>query len=146
MKKKIILLVEDDPNDIDLTKRAFKKSKITEDIKIIVAHDGFEALNYLNGNSRNKDRITNFIPKIILLDLNLPKMTGLELLKHIRANKKSELIPVVILSSSKEEQDIVNAYKLGANSYIRKPVDFKKFSSVAQQLGSYWVGLNEPLP
>ena len=134
-----ILLVEDNPDDIELTLRAFKKHNLIN--KIIVARDGEEALNILF-----KDSKENYKPDLILLDLKLPKVDGLEILRQIKSNSKTQLIPVIILTSSKEENDLVKSYRLGANSYIRKPVDFEKFTEVVMQLGLYWVLLNEPSP
>jgi two-component system response regulator len=144
MREITILLVEDNPDDIKLTQRAFSKSKITEQINLEVARNGNDALDFLFGNITHVKRDTKAMPAVILLDLNLPGINGLEVLERIRSDGRTRLIPVIILTSSKEEQDIKKAYGLGANSYIRKPVDFKKFSDVAQQLGLYWVGLNEP--
>jgi len=143
MKEKIILLVEDNPDDIKLTQRAFNKSKIEEKINIEVARNGDEALDFLFGEGAYIYRNTRNMPALILLDLNLPRINGFQILERIRADKRTKLIPVIILTSSKEEEDIKKAYALGANSFIRKPVDFKKFSNAAQQLGLYWVGLNE---
>jgi two-component system response regulator len=143
MKEKIILLVEDNPDDIKLTQRAFNKSKIEEKINIEVARNGDEALDFLFGEGAYIYRNTRNMPALILLDLNLPRINGFQILERIRADKRTKLIPVIILTSSKEEEDIKKAYALGANSYIHKPVDFKKFSNAAQQLGLYWVGLNE---
>ena len=134
-----ILLVEDNPDDIELTLRAFKKHNLIN--KIIVARDGEEALNILF-----KDSKENYKPDLILLDLKLPKVDGLEILRQIKSNSRTQLIPVIILTSSKEENDLVKSYRLGANSYIRKPVDFEKFTEVVMQLGLYWVLLNEPSP
>jgi two-component system response regulator len=144
MKEKTILLVEDNPDDIKLTQRAFSKSKITEQINLEVVRNGNDALDFLFGSGTYVNRDIKMIPAVILLDLNLPRINGFEVLERIRSDGRTRLIPVIILTSSKEEQDIKKAYGLGANSYIRKPVDFKKFSDVAQQLGLYWVGLNEP--
>jgi two-component system response regulator len=143
MKEKIILLVEDNPDDIKLTQRAFNKSKIEEKINIEVARNGDEALDFLFGEGAYIYRNTRNMPALILLDLNLPRINGFQILERIRADKRTKLIPVIILTSSKEEEDIKKAYALGANSFIHKPVDFKKFSNAAQQLGLYWVGLNE---
>jgi CheY-like chemotaxis protein len=136
--------VEDNPDDVALTLRAFKKSKIAN--QIVVAGDGVEALDYLFGTGKYAGRDTRILPAVILLDLNLPKLGGLEVLKQIRSNKSTELLPVVILTSSKEESDLVTGYKLGANSYVRKPVDFEQFSEATQQLNLYWLVLNEPPP
>ncbi|NIR49140.1 response regulator [candidate division KSB1 bacterium] len=141
MKEKIILLVEDEPDDEALTLRALKQNNIKG--KVVVAHDGVEALNYLWGRSHYADRDTSIMPQIIFLDLKLPRMNGLEFLRHIRSDKRTRLLPVVILTSSKEEEDILNAYAQGANSYIRKPVDFKEFGETVRQLASYWLLLNE---
>ena len=143
MNQKIILLVEDNLDDIKLTQRAFSKSKIADKIKLEVVRNGNDALDYLFREEAYTYRDIRFIPTVILLDLNLPKINGLQVLERIRADKRTKLIPVIILTSSKEEQDIKKAYAMGANSYILKPVDFKKFSYVTQQLGLYWVSLNE---
>ena len=144
MRKKVILLIEDNPDDEALTLRAFKKNNILNEI--VVARDGVEALDYLFGEGSHAGRDTSVMPELTLLDLKLPKMDGLEVLKHIRADERTRLLPVVILTSSKEEQDVINGYSLGANSYIRKPVDFRQFSEAIRQLGLYWLVLNEPLP
>jgi two-component system response regulator len=146
MEKKIILLVEDNPDDIKLTQRAFMKSNIVDKIDLRIAEDGQKALDYLFGSNLNKDLNKGQLPSIILLDLNLPKLNGLQVLERIRNKKATKLIPIIILTSSKEETDLTRAYKLGANSYIRKPVDFEKFKTAIQQLGLYWVGLNESPP
>ena len=138
MNDNVILLIEDDPDDIELTRRAFKKSKISN--RLVVAQDGAEALDYL-ANCETDD-----LPVLILLDLKLPKITGLEVLRSLRAADRTRLIPIVVLTSSTEEQDIVESYSLGANSYIRKPVDFLQFVASVQQLGLYWLLLNEPPP
>jgi len=143
MEKKIILLVEDNADDVLLTQRAFIKSILENQIGLVIAKDGLEALDYLHASRRNDGGDKKTMPEIILLDLNLPKLNGLQVLERIRKDKQTKLIPVIILTSSKEEADLTTAYKLGANSYIRKPVDFQKFRDAIQQLGLYWIGLNE---
>jgi two-component system response regulator len=144
MEDKIILLVEDNPDDVDLTLRAFKRNNISN--KVVVARDGAEALDYLMGMGIYADRNVKDLPVVILLDLKLPKIDGLEVLKRIRSNEITSLLPVVILTSSIEESDVVNGYKLGANSYIRKPVDFTQFIDAIRLLGLYWLIWNEPAP
>ena len=144
MSKKAILLVEDNPDDEALTLRAFKKSNILNEV--VVARDGAEALDYLFATGLYAGRDTSVMPEVILLGLRLPKMDGLEVLRRLRADERTRLLPVVILTSSKEEQDIINGYSLGANSYIRKPVDFRQFTEAIRQLGMYWLVLNEPPP
>jgi two-component system, response regulator len=140
-KEEHILLVEDNPDDELLTLMAFKDNRIKNEV--IVAHDGEEALDYLFGSGQYADRDTTILPQIILLDLKLPKVDGLEVLQKIRASELTKLLPVVILTSSKEEIDIMKSYQLGANSYIRKPVDFEQFSEAIKHLGLYWLVLNE---
>lgn len=138
-----ILLVEDNPDDEALTIRAFAKNKIAN--PVIVARDGVEALEYLAGTGAHAGRDTSIMPAVVLLDLKLPRIDGLEVLRRIRADQRTRLLPVVILTTSKEQQDIYEAYSLGANSYIRKPVDFEKFIQAVGQLGVYWLALNEPI-
>jgi CheY-like chemotaxis protein len=137
MKPKIILLVEDNPSDIELTRRALQKSHIAN--QMTVAEDGQEALDYLFGDDPRR----NELPALILLDLKLPKVDGLQVLRQIRADRHTSHLPVVILTTSNEEQDIAQSYDLGANSYIRKPVDFKQFVDAIQYLGLYWLVMNE---
>lgn len=144
MADKIILLVEDNADDELLTLRAIKKNNIRNEV--LVAHDGAEALDYLFGMGSHADRVTRDLPQVVLLDLKLPKVSGLEVLERIRTDDRTKLLPVVILTSSKEEQDLINGYRLGANSYIRKPVDFVKFTEAVRQLGLYWLVLNEAPP
>ena len=144
MDKGTILLVEDNPDDVALTLRAFKKSNILNEV--IVAQDGAEALNYLFATGDYAGRDTGMMPHLILLDLKLPKMDGMEVLRRMRADARTRLLPVVILTSSKEEQDVIDGYNLGCNSYIRKPVDFAQFSEAIRQLGLYWLILNETPP
>jgi len=138
---KTILLVEDNPGDVELTKRALRKSGIETNMD--VAEDGAEALDYLFCKGDYADRNPDSPPNLILLDLNLPKINGLEVLKQIRANTKTRLLPVVVLTSSKEQVDVEAAYNNGANSYIRKPVDFIEFTSTINHLGRYWLDINE---
>jgi len=144
MADKIILLVEDNPDDEALTVRALKKHNVVN--KIVVARDGVEALDYLFGTGAHAGRDMDVMPQVVLLDLKLPKLDGLEVLKRIRADPRTELLPVIILTSSKEEQDLINGYKVGANSYVRKPVDFEQFVTAIQQLKLYWLVINEPPP
>jgi CheY-like chemotaxis protein len=134
MERKIILLVEDNPDDAELTTRAFEKANVGN--KLIVAKDGVEALEYLFNPG-------NPLPEVVLLDLNLPKLGGIEVLRKIRASGRTGLLPVVILTSSKEERDMIDSYKLGANSYVQKPVDFVEFTEATRQLGLYWLLLNQ---
>jgi len=139
-----ILLVEDNPDDQLLTLRALKTNRIAN--QIVVARDGAEALDYLFGSGAYAGRDTSVLPQIVFLDLKLPKLDGLEVLKRIRADERTSVLPVVVLTSSDEEQDIIDSYHLGANSYIRKPVDFAQFVETVGRLGMYWLVLNEPPP
>lgn len=144
MSDKMILLVEDNPDDEALTIRALNKNKIANNLA--VARDGVEALDFLFCTGPYSDRDPNDKPEVVLLDLKLPKVDGLEVLRRIRADERTQLLPVVVLTSSREEQDLVKSYSLGANSYIRKPVDFSQFVEAIHQLGMYWLVLNEPPP
>ncbi|MCP4129730.1 MAG: response regulator [bacterium] len=141
MGEDIILLVEDNPDDEALALRALKKNNITN--TVMVARDGQEALDYLFGQGKYAGRDVSDTPHLVLLDLNLPKISGLEVLKRLRNDKRTALIPIVILTTSGEESDLVTGYKLGANSYVKKPVDFLKFTDAVKQLGLYWLDLNE---
>ena len=138
---KIILLVEDNPDDEVLTRRALKKNNIGNEV--VVARDGAEALDYLFGTGAYEGRDLSVMPQVVLLDLKLPKVDGLEVLRQIRTDERTKLLPVVILTSSKEQQDLLDGYGYGANSYIRKPVDFAQFVEAVRQLGLYWLVLNE---
>jgi two-component system response regulator len=140
----VILLVEDNPDDEMLTIRALKQNRIHNEI--IVAHDGVEALDFLFGTGQFAGRDTSVVPQVVLLDLKLPKVDGLEVLKRVRADERTRLLPVVILTSSNEERDRISSYGLGANSYVRKPVDFSEFSEAVRQLGLYWLILNQAAP
>lgn len=140
-KNHTILLVEDNPNDEELTRLAFKECKFANEL--VVARDGQDALDYLFATGKYSDRDFCDQPQMILLDLKLPKVDGLEVLRRIRADERTKLLPVVILTSSKQEQDLVAGYSFGANSYIQKPVDFNQFTEAVRQLGLYWLVLNE---
>ncbi|MDC4226291.1 MAG: response regulator [Candidatus Manganitrophus sp.] len=144
MSKKTILLVEDNPDDEMLTRMALQENNLLNEI--VVAHDGAEALDYLFGRGRYAGRDLNDKPQVVLLDLKLPKLDGLDVLRAIRADDRTKFLPVVILTSSNEEQDLLAGYSLGANSYVRKPVDFHQFTDAVKQLGLYWLLLNEPPP
>jgi len=144
MDKKVILLVEDNPDDVKLTLRAFKKNNVMNEV--VVARDGEEALHWLFCEGAHAGRDRSVTPSIVLLDLKLPKIEGLEVLRRMRADERTKLLPVVILTSSKEDQDLANGYRNGCNSYVRKPVDFEKFVEAVRQLGLYWLVLNEPPP
>ncbi len=136
-----ILLVEDNPNDVELTLRALRNHNIAN--RVHVAHDGVEALDYIFGRGEYAERDVARPPKVVLLDLKLPRVDGFEVLEAIRADHRTALLPVVILTSSNEEEDRIAGYKLGANSYVRKPVDFGHFAEAVRQLGLYWLVLNE---
>jgi len=138
---KVILLVEDNPDDQELALLAFKEANITS--KIITCSDGEEALDYLFATGMYADRDARIMPEVMLLDLKLPKVDGFEVLKRVREDPRTKLLPVVVLTTSSEQKDLVESYQLGTNSYIRKPVDFSKFIEFAQQFGSYWLELNE---
>jgi len=144
MKSNIILLVEDNPSDVGLTQRALAKSHIANEL--VVAGDGQEALDYLFGAGAYAGRELSELPALILLDLKLPRVDGLEALRQIRANERTSRLPVVILTTSREEQDVAQSYDLGANSYIRKPVDFTQFAQAIAHMGMYWLVLNEAAP
>ncbi len=144
MNPKIILLVEDNPDDIELTLLAFKKNNILNEV--VVAHDGEEALELLYGDAPHAFPQRGVTPALILLDLNMPKVNGIEVLQRVRSSPETRLLPVVVLTSSKEERDLLESYSLGCNSYIRKPVDFTQFVEATRQLGFYWLLLNEPPP
>ncbi len=140
MGNKVILLVEDNPDDELLTIRALKQNRLANDI--IVAHDGVEALDYLFGTGNYAGRDLSIMPQLILLDLKLPKINGLEVLRRIREDERMTALPIVVLTSSDEEKDLIESYQLHANSYVRKPVDFTQFLEAIRQIGMYWLVLN----
>ena len=144
MADKVILLVDDSPEDVELTKIALREQNIKNEM--VVAHDGQEALDWLFGKGEHAGRDTSQMPAVILLDLRMPKIDGIEVLRRIRQDERTRLLPVTILTSSNEEQDVVMSYELCANSYIRKPVDFEQFSRAVRELGLYWLLLNESPP
>jgi two-component system response regulator len=144
MDDKIILLVEDNPNDEALTLRALKKNNIKN--VVVVVRDGAEALDWFLGRGAHEGRDTSVLPQVVLLDLKLPKVSGLEVLRAVRGDPRTKRLPIVLLTSSKEDQDLIAGYDLGANSYVRKPVDFAEFAEAIRQLGLYWLVLNETAP
>ncbi len=144
MIDRVILLVEDNPDDEELTLRALAKSNVIN--RVVVAHDGAEALDYLFRRGKHANRPVTEVPQLVLLDLKLPKLGGLEVLRGMRADERTKLLPVVILTASVEDQDLLRSYDLGANSYIRKPVDFTQFVEAIRQVGLYWLLLNQPAP
>lgn len=144
MNHQIILLVEDNPDDEALTIRALRKNNIMNEV--VVAHDGAEALDYLFGTGQYAGRDIDQLPQVVLLDLKLPKVDGLEVLRQLRSNEATEFLPVVILTTSNEDEDRLAGYSLGANSYVRKPVDFAEFVNAVRHLGLYWLILNQPAP
>jgi Response regulator containing a CheY-like receiver domain and a GGDEF domain len=144
MTNKVILLVEDDPDDEALALRALRRNNIKNEV--VVMRDGVEALDYVFGTGAYSSRDATDLPQVVLLDLKLPKIDGLEVLRRIRADPRTELLPVVVLTSSKEDRDVVESYSRGANSYVRKPVEFNEFSEAVRQLGLYWLLLNERPP
>ena len=144
MNQRVILLVEDNEDDEALTLRAFRKNNIMNEV--VVAHDGVEALDYLFGTGAHAGRDLSVQPQIVLLDLNLPRLGGLEVLKRIRSDERTKFVPVVVLTSSKEDEDLIGSYSHGANSYVRKPVDFVQFSEAVKTLGLFWLLLNEKAP
>jgi two-component system response regulator len=144
IEKRNIVLVEDNPDDVELTLRSLKKNNIMNEV--VVLPDGQEVLDYLFETGKYTGRENRVATAVVLLDLKLPKIDGIEVLKRLRQDERTKLLPIVILTSSKEEKDLVNGYKFGANSYVRKPVDFEQFSKAVQELGLYWLVLNEPPP
>jgi DNA-binding response OmpR family regulator len=143
-RNRIILLVEDNPDDAELTIMAFERAKVANEI--VVVRDGAEALDYLFVRGTHAARDATVMPELVLLDLNLPKIGGLDVLRQLRADARTKALPVVILTSSKEERDVIAGYDLGANSFVRKPVDFTEFTKAAEHLGMYWLVLNQPPP
>jgi two-component system response regulator len=143
-RSRLILLVEDNPDDVMLTLRAFEESQVTSEI--VVAPDGEDALDFLFARGRHAGRDVTRVPDVVLLDLNLPKVDGLEVLQTVRADPRTRRLPIVILTSSREQRDLVATYDLGANSYVQKPVDFDEFLTAARQIGVYWLDVNQVPP
>ena len=141
MKPKTILLVEDNPDDVELTLRSLRRNNIVNEI--VIARDGVEALDYVFGTGSHAGRDVAIQPAVVLLDLKLPRVDGLQVLGEIRADPRTHLLPVVVLTSSREDRDVVESYRLGANSYVRKPVNFEEFNEAVRELGMYWLLLNE---
>lgn len=141
MADKIILLVEDNEDDVLLTKRAFAKNNVKNEM--VVVNDGREALDWLFGEGEHAGRDTTIQPAVVLLDVNMPRVGGLEVLERLRADPRTSLVPVVMLTSSKQEEDLLRSYQLGANSYVRKPVEFEAFAEAVRALGVYWLVINE---
>jgi two-component system response regulator len=146
MASKSVLLVEDNPDDVTLMLRALRRANVVTEDDVAVARDGVEALEYLAGTGSHPDRAADLLPAVVLLDLKLPKVNGLEVLRHVRADDRTKLIPVVIVTSSDEEHDVIEGYRLGANSYVRKPEDFEQFVDAVRQMGLYWLFLNRVPP
>jgi CheY-like chemotaxis protein len=144
LENKKILLVEDNPNDVDLTKRALQKSNILNEL--VIAEDGVEALTYFFGEDGKDGCLIDDLPVVVLLDLKMPRIDGLEVLRRLRADEKTKLLPVIILTSSNEQKDMISSYGLGANSFVRKPVKFNEFAEAVRLLGLYWLVLNQPAP
>jgi len=144
MHDRVIVLVEDNSNDEELTLRAFRKSNVAN--RIVVVRDGAEALDYFFARGPHANRLASEVPQLVLLDLKLPKVDGLDVLRELRADVRTRLIPIVVLTSSAEEQDLLRSYGLGANSYVRKPVDFTQFVEAVRQLGLYWMVINHAAP
>ena len=144
MHDRVIVLVEDNSNDEELTLRAFRKSNVAN--RIVVVRDGAEALDYFFARGPHANRLASEVPQLVLLDLKLPKVDGLDVLRALRADERTRLIPIVVLTSSAEEQDMVRSYCLGANSYVRKPIDFTQFVDAVRQLGMYWLVINRAAP
>jgi len=144
MKKRYILLVEDNSDDQELTLMALRQSNIANEV--VVVHDGVEALEYLFGSAKSPALEVNDLPQVILLDLKMPRLGGMDVLKRIRSELLTQLLPVVILTSSSEEEDILSSYRLGANSYVRKPIEFRSFAEAIQRLGLYWMIVNQAPP